>query len=130
MTEDKRYAILDLEKGLLLLTYRMENHDVAKVYSVAVRLGDIYLERDKCRLSFITASYEPSGHAGMSIWRLLASRALIGLQQAGSYRFCRCCRGIKPGIQDFPVKRKEDFFIEQIKYYYSEQSAGNSRRTV
>ena len=27
-------------------------------------------------------------------------------------------------------EEERNFFIEQIKYYYSEQSAGNSRRTV
>ena len=107
MTEDKRYAILDLEKGLLLLTYRMENHDVAKVYSVAVRLGDIYLERDKCRLCFITAGNEPSGHAGMSIWRL--PRGSLTLPNTTMKRGRWQGRGKKENItklQHFPGKLK------------------------
>ena len=52
-----------------------------------------------------------------------ALATLVGCQNAGD---------IESGAaeQDFPVKRKEDFFIEQIKYYYSEQSPGNCGRAV
>ena len=30
----------------------------------------------------------------------------------------------------FFIRREEEFFIEQIKYYYTEQSPGNCGRTV
>lgn len=41
--------MLNLKEGLLLLTYKMENHKVAEAYREAGRLGDIYQGRDKCR---------------------------------------------------------------------------------
>ncbi len=73
--------MLNLNKGFLLLTYKMEYHDVARAYREAGRLGDIYWISDKCRPSFF-------------------------------------------------IRREEESFIEQIKYYYTEQSPGDSRRTV
>ena len=81
MTEDIKYVILKSNKGLLLLTYKMEYHDVARAYKEAGRLGNIYQAKDKCCPSFF-------------------------------------------------IRREEEFFIEQIKYYYTEQSPGDSRRTV
>ena len=73
-------GMLNLNKGFLLLTYKMEYHDVARADREAGRLGYIYRISDKCRLFFI--------------------------------------------------RREEESFIEQIKYYYTEQSPGDSRRTV
>lgn len=74
-------GMLNLNKGFLLLTYKMEYHDVARADREAGRLGDIYWISDKCRPSFF-------------------------------------------------IRREEESFIEQIKYYYTEQSPGDSRRTV
>lgn len=44
--------MLNLNKGFLLLTYKMEYHDVARADREAGRLGDIYRISDKCRPSF------------------------------------------------------------------------------
>ena len=42
-------GMLNLNKGFLLLTYKMEYHDVARADREAGRLGDIYRISDKCR---------------------------------------------------------------------------------
>ena len=44
--------MLNSNKGFLLLTYKMEYHDVARADREAGRLGDIYRISDKCRPSF------------------------------------------------------------------------------
>ena len=38
--------------------------------------------------------------------------------------------GISDKCRPFFIRREEESFIEQIKYYYTEQSPGDSRRTV
>lgn len=45
-------GMLNLNKGFLLLTYKMEYHDVARADREAGRLGDIYRISDKCRPFF------------------------------------------------------------------------------
>lgn len=46
-------GMLNLNKGFLLLTYKMEYHDVARADREAGRLGDIYRISDKCRPFFV-----------------------------------------------------------------------------
>ena len=45
-------GMLNLNKGFLLLTYKMEYHDVARADREAGRLGDIYLRVNAVRFYF------------------------------------------------------------------------------